>query len=243
MNLLPRAIESVLSQGFKNWELLIVDDGSTDRTAQVVDQYLEDKRIIYIQLPLNRGVGVARNKGVMLARAQWIALLDSDNALAPTALATMCTSVKSSQAILMHKFLVRSFDSQLMCDALEFSVTISGRDYLCGKYQGEFDTLVARKCLVQVPFLEEFSGGEGITWSRIAMDVKQVVFRPYETGFYETSGSDRLSMKNKNYSRLAKAFGTEIILLWRQYIRYCPSQLVIRIIKFIFYSLASRIKV
>ena len=75
---LPRAIESVLGQTYPHLELLIVDDGSTDDTAEVVDAY-DDGRLRYLPQD-NAGVSRARNRGLAEARGQLIAYLDSDNA-------------------------------------------------------------------------------------------------------------------------------------------------------------------
>ncbi len=71
---LPRAIESVLAQSFKDYELIVVDDGSSDETAKILERY----PIRVIRQP-NSGVSAARNRGIEAARGQIIALLDSDD--------------------------------------------------------------------------------------------------------------------------------------------------------------------
>lgn len=78
-NYLFRAIESVLLQTYKNWELLIVDDGSTDQTYFHLKSLLkENQKIRYIRTP-NRGVSAARNLGIKLSKGDLIAFLDSDD--------------------------------------------------------------------------------------------------------------------------------------------------------------------
>lgn len=79
--LLPRAIDSVLAQTRGDLEYVIVDDGSTDGTEALVRSY-QDPRIRY-ERQENQGQSVARNRGVELARAPWVAFLDSDNAWFP----------------------------------------------------------------------------------------------------------------------------------------------------------------
>lgn len=76
-HILAEAIGSVLEQSYPNWELLICDDGSTDRTAQVVAQ-MADPRIRYLAFERANGA-VARNRGLALARGDYVAYLDSDN--------------------------------------------------------------------------------------------------------------------------------------------------------------------
>ncbi len=74
-----RAIESLLRQTFTDWELIVVDDGSPDDTAVIVQPYLADPRLTYHRLPENRGVGAALNTALDLARAPFIAYLPSDD--------------------------------------------------------------------------------------------------------------------------------------------------------------------
>ncbi|NJY63957.1 glycosyltransferase family 2 protein [Salinimicrobium sp. CDJ15-81-2] len=77
-NILPVAIDSVLKQTHSNWELILIDDGSTDNSREVVEPYLTDERITYY-FKDNSGVSAARNKGIDLANGQYIIFLDSDD--------------------------------------------------------------------------------------------------------------------------------------------------------------------
>lgn len=72
------AIESVLAQSFADFELLVVDDGSTDRTPEIVQSY-RDPRIRLISHPHNLGIPTSRNRGLESARGEYIATLDSDD--------------------------------------------------------------------------------------------------------------------------------------------------------------------
>jgi len=74
---LPRAINSVLKQDVSNWELIIVDDGSTDETGKIAKQY-NDRRIKYVYQE-NKGEAGARNTGIKNAKATYICFLDSDD--------------------------------------------------------------------------------------------------------------------------------------------------------------------
>jgi glycosyltransferase involved in cell wall biosynthesis len=75
--LLPRAIDSLLNQEFRNFEIIIVDDGSTDETEKVVSSF-QDNRIKYFK-QVNRGVTVARNLGASKATGAYLLFLDSDD--------------------------------------------------------------------------------------------------------------------------------------------------------------------
>src|SRR5438046_1054531 len=75
---IERAIKSITGQTSKNWELLIIDDGSTDNTKEVVKPWLSDQRIKYF-FKKNEGVGSARNFGVSVAENKFVCFLDSDD--------------------------------------------------------------------------------------------------------------------------------------------------------------------
>ena len=82
-------IESVISQTYKFWEMIIVDDCSSDKTAEVILSYsLKDKRIKYKKLEVNSGAAVARNVAMSMATGQYIAFLDSDDVWLPDKLST-----------------------------------------------------------------------------------------------------------------------------------------------------------
>jgi len=82
---LPMAVESVLAQTFIDWELLIIDDGSTDRTPGVVQPFLSDPRVRYFRSD-KLGQSRAKNLGVRLSRGEFVAFLDADDAWSPTKL-------------------------------------------------------------------------------------------------------------------------------------------------------------
>lgn len=77
-HLLKRAVGSILNQTYRDFELIIVDDGSTDNTAEVVKSF-DDSRLRYIALEENRGASAARNAGIAQAKGDFIAFQDSDD--------------------------------------------------------------------------------------------------------------------------------------------------------------------
>ena len=80
---IAQAIESVLNQNYTNWELIIINDCSTDNTEQIIKSYQQkdaaNKRIKLINLTQNRGVANARNIGIQNAKGRYIAFLDADD--------------------------------------------------------------------------------------------------------------------------------------------------------------------
>lgn len=83
---LPHAVRSALAQTYRNIEVIVVDDGSTDDTATVVQPLLADPRVRYVPKP-NGGQASAKNRGIQEARGEFVAFLDSDDAWEPEKLA------------------------------------------------------------------------------------------------------------------------------------------------------------
>jgi len=85
---LQRAIDSVLRQSYEDWELIIVDDGSTDETTSVLEA-LDDPRIRVVRHPRNRGMHAAKNTGLDHVAGEWFTTLDADDEMMPEALEVM----------------------------------------------------------------------------------------------------------------------------------------------------------
>ena len=77
------SIASVQKQTYPNWELIIVDDCSTDNTDEIVKPLLTDTRIRYLKNEVNSGAAVSRNRALREAKGKWIAFLDSDDLWLP----------------------------------------------------------------------------------------------------------------------------------------------------------------
>lgn len=92
-----RAINSVLSQSLQDWELIIVDDGSTDETLQILAS-IDDARVRVFRHPKNQGVTAAKNTGLDHVRGEWFTTFDSDDEMTVDALATMLECVERTGA-------------------------------------------------------------------------------------------------------------------------------------------------
>lgn len=79
---IAESIQSVINQTYKNWELIIVDDCSTDNTDEIVGKFT-DIRIKYLKNEKNSGAALTRNRALREAKGEWIAFLDSDDLWKP----------------------------------------------------------------------------------------------------------------------------------------------------------------
>ncbi len=98
-----RAIDSLCQQKFNNWELIIIDDGSTDDTHERLQPYLRDPYICYQRLPANQGMGAALNTALQLSQAPYIAYLPSDDVYYSNHLQTLYEALQENpDAILAY---------------------------------------------------------------------------------------------------------------------------------------------
>lgn len=97
-DVLPIALDSILSQGISNMEIILVDDGSRDDSLKVCQQYArQDERIRY-RSQANGGPGAARNTGLGMAKGQYISFVDSDDSMLPGSLRKMLDSAQKEAA-------------------------------------------------------------------------------------------------------------------------------------------------
>lgn len=93
---ISETILSVLNQSFKDWELLLIDDKSTDKTLEVIKPFLnKHANIKLIKNEKNQGAGVSRNKGIEEAKGKYIAFLDADDLWKPNKLETQLAFMKT----------------------------------------------------------------------------------------------------------------------------------------------------
>ncbi|QTB98588.1 glycosyltransferase family 2 protein [Alcaligenes sp. SORT26] len=96
---LSASVASVQQQDHSSWELFIIDDGSTDKTLDLILEYeAQDPRIKLIQQPFNQGVAAARNAGIKAAQGRYLAFLDSDDLWLPEKLSKQLKAMQEHEA-------------------------------------------------------------------------------------------------------------------------------------------------
>ena len=87
------AIESALGQTYKNIEIIVVDDGSTDNLEETLAPYVKQKKVRYFHRE-NKGLSAARNTGIKESRGEYVALLDADDIFLPQKIGTQIECLK-----------------------------------------------------------------------------------------------------------------------------------------------------
>ncbi len=162
-NVIKRAIDSVLRQTYDSYEVVVVDDGSTDETESVIAG-IQDARIRYIALKENQGVAHARNIGIREARYDYIAFLDSDDEWLPDKLELQMRLFRNSTEDIGMVYcrmggLTRDGKKRFVCPAQYFSrELLEGemfRFLLRQNVIGTPTVIVCKDCLDQVGGFKE----------------------------------------------------------------------------------------
>ena len=223
------AIRSVIGQTVSDWELLVLDDGSSDKTAELVRRLAEtDKRIRFLPNEKNMGVARTRNRGFDLCRGQYIALLDSDDVWHPEKLEKQLLLANKTRADVVYC-------SYAIVDAIGNK---SRPDYLVPE-QTDFDKLLrenvigcstvvlSRKVICQHRFETDFYHEDYVLWLKLLRSA----FRA--TGCTEPLVHWRLIENSRSFNK-RKAAGNR----WRIYRDYLHLPLGKSVLAFAAYGAA-----
>lgn len=131
---LHRCIDSILSQTFTDFELLLIDDGSTDRSGEICDEYAgKDKRVRVFHKE-NGGVSSARNLGLDEARGEWIAFVDSDDWVSTKLLEFLFSEAEKGKHDLVFCNYAEVYTKQIVVS--HHSCYTSKKDYICHTIEG-----------------------------------------------------------------------------------------------------------
>jgi glycosyltransferase involved in cell wall biosynthesis len=148
-HLLDRAVKSCLAQTFADFELILIDDGSTDNTQALINSYT-DPRICSLPLAIAKGVSQARNQGILKASGKYIAFLDDDDEYLPNFLAAT------------HRALQTSANPTFSWCGIQ-------RIFSDGKQQDQLWDLSEKEHRQTLKFTTQFSASHGLTVARAAL--------------------------------------------------------------------------
>lgn len=169
---LERAIMSVLAQTYKDYELIISDDGSTDETKYILNKYRSNQNIKIVENTNNNGVNVARNKAMLNIshNSDYTTFLDSDDELLPTALEDMKKTIVTNSGYKYFRF-GTMYDGSESRNYLKEDGLVANYEMQLSDSYAKGDWIVALNSnLIREGFRfeEAINGFEGIAWLRLS---------------------------------------------------------------------------
>ncbi|ELV7518900.1 glycosyltransferase family 2 protein, partial [Photobacterium damselae] len=148
---IQESIDSVISQTYDNWELIVIDDYSTDDTVSRVNSF-HDKRIKLIKNDINRGVAITRNIGIQKTSSRFIAFLDSDDLWLPEKIELQVKELLSSEnAVCSHSGFYRIDRDGNTINEVQAEKIVNARKQRYGNFIGNLTGIIDTKKLGYIP--------------------------------------------------------------------------------------------
>lgn len=126
---LPKCLDSIFSQEFDDYEVIVVNDGSTDETAVLLEGYASKHHKLQVLTQINQGMATARNRGMEVAHGDYILFVDSDDSLCPNALATLAPHLNGEDIIGFGIQICNENIGIYTDNPIQPTTTMSGWDY------------------------------------------------------------------------------------------------------------------
>ena len=190
-HLFPRALQSVMEQTYPNWEVIVIDNHSTDNTTEVLRNF-GDPRITTVKIHNNGVIAASRNMGVRRGKGEWVAFLDSDDWWLPDKL-QLCMNIANGQtALIYHDLEIITNQPQLLrrkkIKSWQVTSPVVIDLLLKGNAIANSSVVVRRNWLEQIGGIAEnkdmIASEDYNTWLRIAQLTEKLVYLPKKLGFY-----------------------------------------------------------
>lgn len=182
---LPRCIDSILNQSFADFELLLIDDGSKDKSGTICDEYAAKDSRIRVFHKKNGGVSSARNTGLDNARGEWLSFIDGDDEI--TEGYFNIRQEHEGVDVIIKPYCVEHADGRVTCHNNELSI-LTGKDkifryYVQKRNNALWDKIIKRKTVGTKRFNTNVSIGEDfLFFLGVLPNVKSIAFD--DTGSY-----------------------------------------------------------
>lgn len=151
-------VESALAQTYKHVEVIVIDDGSTDDTREVISDLIESNRLKYFYQD-NRGLAAARNTGIRIAKGKYISFLDSDDLISPKKVEVQAESLEGRQeygvAFSDFRYFADSDKTHLILPRVRYSGDPTLRMIICGEVMPIHSALIRRDVLKETDWFDE----------------------------------------------------------------------------------------
>ena len=203
-NYLRRALQSVLCQTYKNWEVIVIDNHSIDNTDEIIESF-SDPRISYLKIHNNGVIAASRNLGIRNAKGQWIAFLDSDDWWKNNKLQLCFDSMETNVDLIHHDLVTIKNNSsksvKMKVNIFQVSPPILINLLLKGNHIQQSSVVVRKSLLEKIGFINEspemVACEDYNTWLRIAQITDQFKFIKIKLGYYSEHEN---STSNKDMS-------------------------------------------
>jgi glycosyltransferase involved in cell wall biosynthesis len=210
-HLIGETLDCVVVQTYSNWECIVVDEGSTDETHMLLNEYSNrDSRFRYIVKPadIKKGASISRNLGLKIAKGEFIQFLDSDDILAPNKIEVQLGLLKEESkytisTCMWGKFNVHSEPLNLFKNNVDYKNFETIKEYfdLIGLYGGFFpplNFLMSRELINYSGYWNEnlTVNDDGEFFFRIVLNSKKIVFSDKTYVLYRNNSVDNLSVLN-----------------------------------------------
>jgi glycosyltransferase involved in cell wall biosynthesis len=200
---LPISVQSVLNQTFTNWELIIVDNLSTDNTLDVLSA-LSDTRIKILQMNNEGCIGKSRNLAINSAKSEWLAFLDSDDSWEPNKLEVVLGHLHEEIDFLYHNLRVVDADmhelKSMQIRSRKLNSPIVKDLLLNGNTIATSSVIVRRNVILNVGGMSEETDLIGIedynTWLRISVITEKFKLIPVYLGSYRKHNSNHSNFED-----------------------------------------------
>jgi glycosyltransferase involved in cell wall biosynthesis len=194
-NNLSKAIKSILSQTYTNFEIIIIDDGSTDKTASVVKS-IEDSRIIYKYSENYGGPSRPRNIGITLAKGEWICFLDDDDWWSSEKLEVCKKYLNNKVDLLYHdleiKYIKPGIFKRKITKSWQVKTPVIFDLLLQGNAISNSSVIVRKELLIKVSGFNEsrdmISAEDYNAWMKIAQYSDKFLYLDQKLGYYLDQG-------------------------------------------------------
>lgn len=222
---IEQAIRSVMNQTFTNWELIVIDDGSTDETCAIVQRLMaEDHRIQLVQNSANMGVARTRNRGLDLCHGDYVALLDCDDVWLPNKLeAQLALANESGADILYCSYGIIDENGASRCDDFIVPETITYHEALAYSVMSCSTAMLSRRVVDNYRFRTDYYHEDLVLWLELLRDGYSAAGVTDVLAHYRVSPHSRASNKIKSAARrwivihrcMGEPFFSSVAAMWR----------------------------
>lgn len=221
-----QAIDSVLTQTYQNWELIIINDASTDNSEEVITSY-SDSRIKLVALKTNIGPGGARNKGIEVAQGRYLAFLDADDAWLDSKLQRQLDLLKQKKAALCYSsYLLMDKFGKSKKKYIHAYDQVSYTQMLNNNYIGCLTAIIDRKVTGEVSMPIRRKRQDWGLWIQI--------LRKHHTAYAVTEPLARYRLHSEAISGKKFRLLSANYAFYREELKYPPIKALFQMIRFLF---------